>query len=210
MTDFQSDSHLERSKDVDIEHVLDRLAELEDIVSDDHERDEVQQVRSLLEHVPGTSTIHKYTSRDMGESFIGGLVFSLPLLVEDGVFDIASWFTEHTLGPVPIFLAANIAFVFILAAGLLYAVDIREVRVTKPLLGFIPRRLIGVLVISFVCAAGMMFMWGRLHEGDPSTTESFARATVIWASAALGAVLGDILPGESKGEDVSYLLQRQD
>lgn len=200
------DDPLEGPKDIAIEHVLDQLEELETFVSDEAERTEVQRVRSMLEHVPGTKTIHKYTSRDMGEAFVGGLIFSLPLLVEDGVFDIAAWFAAHTVGPLPIFLALNVIFVVAVATGLLYAVDIREVKITDPLLGIFPRRLVGVLVISFVCAAGMMLMWGRLHEGDPTALESLARATVIWASAVLGAVLADILPGESKGEDVTTLI----
>lgn len=194
--------HTTLPTDVDIDKVIDELEELEQKVSDDHERDEVRRVKTMLDYVPGTQVIHKYTTRDMGEAFIGGLVFSLPLLVEDGVFDIAEWFTQYTVGQVPLFLVANLLFIVVIAAGLLYAVDIREVRITNPFLGFIPRRLVGVLAISGVCAFGMMFLWGRLHEGDPSTLEAVSRGTVIWASAVLGAVLADILPGESKGSDI--------
>lgn len=198
---------MEQTKDVDIDHVLDQLDILESEVSDEHEREQVQQVRSMLEYVPGTSVINKYTSRDMGEAFVGGLVFSLPLLVEDGVFDIADWFAAHTVASVPIYLVLNVLFVIIVTAGLLYAVDIREVQITEPILGFLPRRLVGVLGISFACAFGMMFLWGRLHEGDPTTTEALGRTTVIWASAAIGAVLADILPGESKGEDINLIIE---
>lgn len=193
------------TKDIHIDQVLEELDALETKVSDDNERAEVQRVRSMLEYVPGTRTIHKYTSRDMGEAFVGGLVFSLPLLVEDGVFDIAEWFASVTVASIPVFFVLNIVFIVVVAAGLLYAVDIREVKITKPILGIFPRRLVGVLSISFICAFGMMFLWGRLHEGDPTTLEALSRATVIWASAALGAVLADILPGESKGEDISLI-----
>ena len=98
----------------------------------------------------------------------------------------------------------------IITAGLLYAVDIREVENPNPIFGIVPRRLVGLLVISFVCAFGMMFLWGRLQEGNPTALESFGRATVNWVSTALGAVLADILPGEGKGEDSSELLTDQD
>ncbi len=196
-------------KNIHIDEVLTQLDVLEETVSDDRERAEVQRVRSMLQYVPGTSTINKYTSRDMGEAFVGGLVFSLPLLVEDGVFDIAAWFVTHTVGPIPIFFVANLVFVLLVTTGLLYAVDFREVVISEPIFGILPRRLVGVLVISFTCAAGMMFLWGRLHEGDPTTLESLSRATIIWASAALGAVLADILPGESKGEDINIVLEEQ-
>lgn len=195
-----------RTTDIDVEHVLAELDVLESQIVDSEKRAKVQRVRRMVERVPGSNQIQKYTTRDMGEAFIGGLVFSLPLLVEDGVFEIAEWFAAYTIGPVPIFFTINILIIFGITAGLLYAIDFREVQISNPILGLVPRRLIGILVISFICAAGMMFLWGRLHEGDPTTLESIGRATVIWASAALGAVLADILPGESKGEDIGELI----
>lgn len=197
----------DQTKDVEIEHVLNQLDILESEVSDDYEREQVQQVRSMLEYVPGTEVINKYTSRDMGEAFVGGLVFSLPMLVEDGVFDIAEWFTTYTIASIPILLVLNVVFVVAIAAGLLYAVDFREVQISEPIFGLIPRRLVGVLAISFGCALGMMVFWGRLHHGDPSSLEAASRTTVIWAAAVLGAVLADILPGESKGEDINILIE---
>lgn len=200
---------LEGSSDIDIEQVLDHLDAIEHPLTAEEAHDEFRRVRQMLDYVPGTTTIHKYTGRDLGEAFIGGLVFSLPLLVEDGVFDIAEWFVNVTLWSIPIFFVLNVAFVVVVAAGLLYAVDIREVTIPDPVLGFIPRRLIGILAISFLCASGMMLLWGRLHEGDPTVLESIARATVIWASATIGAVLADILPGESKGEDLRRVFERE-
>ena len=191
---------------IDVQDVLQELEVLAEEVSDEAERREVHRIKKMVKHVPGSRYIDKYTTRDMGEAFIGGLVFSLPLLVEDGVFEIAEWFAAYTLGPIPIFFTINALLIVTITAGLLYVVDIREVAISNPILGIIPRRLVGILVISFACAFGMMFLWGRLHEGDPTPVESFGRATVIWASASLGAVLADILPGESKGEDISQLI----
>lgn len=196
--------------DYDVDDVYRQLQRIEETVDTDEEREEVERARTMLKRVPGSDHINKYTSRDMGEAFVGGIVFSLPLLVEDGVFEIAEWFTEHTVADIPILLVANILFIVILTAGLLYAVDFREVKITNPLLGFIPRRLVGVLAISFLVAAGSMLMWGRLHEEDPTTIEQFNRITVIWAAAALGAVLADIIPGESKGDDLSGMIGDED
>jgi len=48
-----------------------------------------------------------------------------------------------------------------------------------------------------------MVTWGRLFLDDPMNTAAFARITVVWAAAALGASLGDIHPGESKGTDLT-------
>lgn len=189
----------------EIRDVIAQLDELEDVVSSSEERREVQRTRRMLEMVPGSGRIKKYTSRDIAEGFVGGIIFSLPLLVEDGVFEIAEWFVDVTVGPVPIFLLVNTLFVVGLVAGLLYFTDIRDVQI-RLLFGFIPKRLVGVLTISFIVAAGTMLMWGRLHANDPTNLEALGRVTVIWAAAALGATLGDILPGESKGVDLGQMI----
>ena len=185
----------------DIDDVLRQLDELEETVSSAEERQGVQQTRRMLERVPGSKRIKKYTTRDVAEGAVGAIVFSLPLLVEDGVFEIAEWFTTVTVGPLPVFLVLNVTFIVALTAGLLYATDFRDV-VAHPILGIVPRRLVAVLTISFLVAGGMMYMWGRLHEEDPTQLEAFGRITVIWAAAALGATIADILPGESTGTDI--------
>lgn len=195
--------------DYDFQDVLDQLDELEAIVTSSEERREVQRTRRMIKRLPGSDRIKKYTSRDVAEGFVGGIIFSLPLLVEDGVFEIAEWFVEFFVGPIPLFLAINTVFIVGLVAGLLYYTDIRDIK-EPPLFGFIPKRLVGILGISFVVAWLTMFMWGRLAEpldgADPTTLEQLARVTVIWAAAALGATLGDILPGESKGEDLAEMI----
>lgn len=192
-------------RDTDIEDVLDQLEELEGIVDSGRERQEVRQTRRMLKRLPGSNRIRKYTGRDVAEGFVGGVLFALPLLVEDGVFSIAEWFVSVSVGPVPVFLVANVAFIMGLVSGLLYYTDVRSVQ-ERPLFGLVPRRLVGVLLISLTVAVGMMFLWGRLDAGDPTPMEALARITVIWAAAALGAALGDILPGESDGTDLSEMI----
>lgn len=196
--------------DPDIEDLLTKLETLETTVDADHERQKVRQTIALVERMPGsrafTRRVQKYTTRDMAESFVGAVLFSLPLLVEDGVFEIADYFVAVTVGGVPPFFIANAVFVIALTTGLLYYADFRDVQIHRPLFGVIPRRLVGVLAISFLTATLMMFMWGRLAEEDPTNFEALGRITVIWAAAAFGAALGDILPGESEGTDISNRL----
>ncbi len=189
----------------ELQDVFDQLDELEEAVTGSKELQAVRRTRRILERVPGSDRIKKYTSRDVAEGFVGGIIFSLPLLVEDGVFEIAEWFAEFSVGPLPLFLTVNVVFIVILVSGLLYYTDFREIKV-RLLFGFIPKRLLGILTVSFWVAFLTMFMWGRLHEQDPTTLEQLARVTVIWAAAALGATLGDILPGESKGKDIAELI----
>lgn len=185
----------------DIDDVLKKLDELEDSVSSSEERHDVRQARRVAERVPGSKRISKYTTRDVSEGAVGAIVFSLPLLVEDGVFDIATWFVETTVGPVPVYLAIHVAFVCAMTAGLLYATDFRDI-VATPIFRIVPRRLVAVLLVSFVVASAMMALWGRLQAGDPTALEAVARITVVWAAATLGATIADILPGESAGTDI--------
>lgn len=188
---------------VDVGDILDQLEELEDSITTSEGQEELRHTKRMVKHLPVTERISKYTGRDMGEAFVGSIIFGLPLLVEDGVFIIARYFLDSLVFGIPVFLVANAVFVVGLTTGLLYAVDFREVQITSPLFGLIPRRLVGVLTISFLTTAGLMVMWGRMFEGGPTSMEMFARITVIWAAASIGASLGDILPGESKGTDLT-------
>ena len=190
----------------DINDLRSKLDALKETVDEPHEREKVQQTISLVERMPGSSAfttrITKFTSRDMAEAFVGAVLFSLPLLVEGGVFEIATWFVEATYAGVPVFLFLHVAFVLTMTAGLLYYADFREIEVTHPILGVIPRRYAGILTVSLVTATFMLLLWGRLHEEDPTALEQLGRITVVWAAAAFGAGVGDILPGESKGDDL--------
>ncbi|PHQ37687.1 DUF2391 domain-containing protein [Halorubrum persicum] len=195
--------------DPDINDLLAKLDALRDTVDEGHEREEVRQTISLVERMPGsaafTTRITKYTSRDMAEAFVGSVLFALPLLVEGGVFEIAAWFAAVTPVGVPVLLLAHVGFVLVMTAGLLYFADFRQIAISHPILGFVPRRYAGILLVSLFTSAFMLALWGRLHEGDPTGLERISRVAVVWAAAAFGAGLGDILPGESQGEDISEL-----
>lgn len=189
----------ERPRETTIEDVLSQLEELEGTVDDPHERREVRQTISLVDRlsVDGVGErIRKLTRRDVAEAFVGSILLSLPLLVEDGVYDIGDHFVET-----PIFFALNVVFVASIAAGLLYYADFRDVAIHRPILGVVPRRFLAVLLISFTTATITMTLWGRV-EGWEDPSVALARISVIWAAAAFGAALGDILPGESRGTDM--------
>lgn len=189
--------------DVDVDDILSQLRNLERKMIDAEHQEDLEHARRMLRRLPGSDHIQKYTTRDMGEALVGSIIFALPLLVEDGVFLIADHFLTLLVAGVPVFLLANVGFVIVLTAGLLYAVDFREVKIMNPIFGVVPRRLVGVLLISLLASAGLMVMWGRMFLDDPTPAAAFARVTVVWAAAALGASLGDILPGESKGTDLT-------
>jgi len=163
----------------------------------------VRQTISLVERMPRTGAlaerIAKYTTRDLAESFVGAVLFALPLLAEGGVFDIAAWFAATTVAGVPVLLLGHVGFGFLATAALLYYADFRQIAIRHPIFGVIPRRYAGVPLVSLATASAMLLFWGRLHEGDPTALERAGRLAAVWAAAAFGAGLGDILAGESKG-----------
>ncbi len=186
-----------------MEDVLQQLDELEDTVDSAEEQKELNDVRIALERLPDTVSkrIEKYTTRDIAEGFVGSIIISLPLLVEDGVYDIGAHFVENTVMGVPVWLVGNITFIVVMTWALLYWADFRDVAEPNPFFGTIPRRLVGVLLISLFTSSLLMTLWGRV-EGWEDPLVAFARISVIWTAAAFGAVIGDILPGQSSGTEL--------
>ena len=186
--------------DVDIERVREQLETLEGTVDESHEQREVRHAIHLLDRLPASSIregIRKFTRRDIAEAFVGSVLISLPLLVEDGVFDIAAHFVET-----PVFFLLNTAFIVGMTAGLLYYAEFREVSVHRPVFGIVPRRLLAVMLVSLLSATLMMTLWGRIEPVSEPLVAA-GRISVIWTAAAFGAALGDILPGESSGADIN-------
>ncbi|WP_232686979.1 DUF2391 family protein [Halobacterium zhouii] len=190
----------------DVDDLLDQLQELQETVDSPDEQREVAEAMHLAAGLSSAGVlgehIQKYTTRDVAEAFVGAVIFAVPLLVEDGVNQIAAHFVNTQVAGVPLFFLVNAAFVATMTYGLVYWADIQNVEKRKPLFGVLPRRLVGILTVAFGTAALMMVLWGRIDvQADPFV--SVARVSVVWALAAFGAALGDILPGESEGENIA-------
>lgn len=192
--------------------VVERLESLEQTVDSPAERRKAGRIRRLgegLYHLEQQAVgdverrISRYTTRDVVESFVGSTVFTVPLLVEGGVADIAAHFATGLVYGVPAYFLVNVAFVVTVTAGLLYYAEFREVEVTL-LFGFVPRRLLAVLLISLCTATATMAMWGRLDPAQPFL--SICQVSVVWTAGAFGAGIGDLLPGESDAPDVGELV----
>lgn len=191
--------------ETEMDDVIEQLDELEETVDSAEELRELNDVRLALERLPGgefvEKRIEKYTTRDVAESFVGSILVSLPLLVEDGVFDIADHFVANTAVGVPVWLVGNVIFVTLVTWALLYWADFRVIAESDSVFGLVPYRVVGVLLISFSTAALLMTLWGRLG-GWTDPLLAFARISVVWTAAAFGAALGDILPGQSGGTEI--------
>lgn len=193
--------------------VVEKLESLEESVDSEDERQKARRIRRLGEQLYqferdalGTveKRISRYTSRDVIESFVGSTIFSMPLLVEGGVAVIGEHFATTLVYGVPVFFLANVLFVASITGGLLYYAEFREVEITYAF-GVVPRRLMAVLVISFLTAAGTMALWGRLDFSKPFL--AVCQISVVWTAGAFGAGLGDILPGQSEGHDIGEFIE---
>ncbi len=186
----------------DLDAHFDRLEE----AVEPADRKEVRRLRQLAldEVLEGflDEQIDKYTKRDIAEAFVGSIFFSIPFLVEDGVFDVADYFLSFRLGEFPVYFLLNAVFVFGMIGLVVYWAGPKNVVVSRPLFGFVPRRIVGIGIVSFLTAAGLMVLWGRVTAATPPM-EAVARISAVWTVASFGAALGDILPGESSGQDIN-------
>lgn len=189
-----------------VDAILEQFHSLESRAGDHEERHEMRHLRERTRHATLDDTfgdrIRKYTTRDIAEAFVGSIFFAVPFLVEDGVFDVAEYFLSFRVSGFPVFFLANAAFVLLMVTALVYWAGPQDVQVTRPIFGVVPRRMVGISLVSFLTAAALMTMWGRVADWhDPVV--AIARISVVWTVASFGAALGDILPGESSGDDIN-------
>jgi uncharacterized membrane protein len=177
--------------DSDMSDLFAELQELEDLVQSPAARDQVREtMRVAMEVETGLfgQVIRGYDRGDLAEALLGALVFGIPMFVEGGTNEVGEFVASH-----PGFLLATHAVALTLVIGILYIADIQDVRVHRPLFGLIPRRLVGVMTVPMVTALFMMTAWGRVSWGDPWL--AICTVSVAFVPMAIGAALGDILPG---------------
>ncbi|RQG98772.1 DUF2391 family protein [Natrarchaeobius oligotrophus] len=181
------------SNDATIDDLYEQLETLEETVDDPDERTEVRRTKTLVGRLSRNGTVNRviteFTGKDKAEAFLGSVVIGMPLLVEDGVIEIGEFLAET-----PAFFAGNVALAVALVVGILYVADFRDVRITDPYFGVVPRRPLWVLAIAFVTAAGMMTLWGRVTWDEPWV--NLCQVSVIFTAMAIGGSISDILSGE--------------
>ncbi|MFP8951866.1 DUF2391 domain-containing protein [Natrialbaceae archaeon A-arb3/5] len=181
------------ASDATIDELYDQLETLEETVDDPEERTEVRRTMKLVSRLSHNGTVNRvitsFSGKDKAEAFVGSVVIGMPLLVEDGVIEIGEF-----LAATPAFFVGNVLLAIGLVVGILYVADFRDVRITDPYGGVVPRRPTWVLAIAFVTAAAMMTLWGRVTWDEPWV--NLCQVSVIFTGMAIGGSLGDILPGE--------------
>lgn len=174
------------------DELLDHLEELEEVADS---REERRLVRESIRSARRAATprvfgrvIRGFDLRDAGEAFVGSVVFGIPMLVEQGTLEIGEFIASN-----PVYYVLTLLLGVGIPVGILYVVDFQRVEIVNPIFGVVPRRLVGILVISFGTAAVLMTVWGRVGWGEPWL--ALCQVTVTFVVMAIGASLGDILPG---------------
>ncbi|MFB6303911.1 MAG: DUF2391 family protein [Haloferacaceae archaeon] len=177
----------------DLGDVFDRLEELAETVDSPEEREHVEETMRLTAEASQSDAhfgrvIWGFDRGDAAEAFLGSFLFGIPMAVEGGTQEIGAFLAEH-----PLALLGTALFAVLLTIGVLYVADIQDVRIRNRLFGLVPRRLAGVLGISFLLAVAMLTVWGRVDWAAPVT--ALANVVVAFTPMGVGAALGDIIPG---------------
>jgi uncharacterized membrane protein len=170
---------------------LDELGELEEFVDTAEEREQVREAMRAVRRVrprPFGRLRDGFGLRDAGEALVGSVIFGIPMVVEEGTLEVGAYIAGR---PASVALTALLGLAFVL--GILRAVEFAQVE-DDLLFGLVPARLLGILAISGGAAVLLMTVWGRVDWTTPAVAASQTLVTAI--VMAVGASLGDILPGE--------------
>ncbi|MFC6871761.1 DUF2391 family protein [Halobellus marinus] len=181
-------------EDEELRQLLAEFDTLANTVDSPEEREQVRAARNAAvvaaqddDEIFG-QVIRGYDRADLAEALLGSLLFGIPMFVEGGTNEVGEFLAAR-----PPLLAGTVVGAVGLIIGILYVAEIQDVRVYKPILGIVPRRLVGVLCVSFVTAVVMMTAWGRVEWSSPLL--ALATVVVAFVPMSVGAALGDILPG---------------
>ena len=189
MADAEADGDSTDGDDADeVAALLDRLEELTDTPAEREQVREVVQARMGIDVEVFGRVVSGFDRGDLAEALVGSVVFGIPMFVESGTTEVGGHLVTHPAGTV-----ATLAGTIGIVVGILYVSDIQDVRVTEPLFGVVPRRLVGAVGVAFATAVAGMTIWGRVGWAEPGV--ALAGVTVAFVPMAIGAVLSDILPG---------------
>ncbi|PSQ11585.1 DUF2391 domain-containing protein [Halobacteriales archaeon QS_5_70_15] len=172
--------------------LFDELEALEAVADTPEERERVQETKRMMLRVQrGTlgRVISGFDRADAAESLLGSLLFGIPMFVGGGTGEVGAFVATR-----PLYFVGTLAFALGAVVGILYVAEFQDVRVRDPVLGIIPRKLLGVALVPALTAVVMTTAWGRV-DWAAQPWVSVCDATVAFVPVAIGSALGDILPG---------------
>lgn len=172
--------------------LFDELDELEDLVGSPEAKEQVRETMRVAMQASRGGTfgrvIKGFDRADLSEAMLGSLLFGIPMAVEGGTNEVGAFLATR-----PLFLLGTAAFAVAVVIGILYVADFQDVRIQNPILGVVPRRLVGVIGVAFLMSFVMMTGWGRVTWQTPWA--AVGDIVVAFVPMSIGAALGDILPG---------------
>lgn len=177
-------------EDPDIEDAIEQLEELGELVDRDVERRQVDRTIRVLQRAGRPRLVGRFTEGfgldDAGEALVGAVVFGIPMIVEDGTLTIGEFIAARAA-----YFVLTVGFGLLAIVGILQAVDFAQVE-EDLILGVVPRRLVGIVLIAVGAAAFLMTVWGRVSWADPWLAT--CQVTVVAVVMGLGGAIGDIVP----------------
>ena len=176
----------------DMGDVFDELDALEAVVDSPEELRRVRETKRMVltaQRGPFGRVISGFDRADAAEALLGSLLFGIPMFVEGGTNEVGAFVAAH-----PLYLLLTLGFTLSTVVGILYVADIQDVRVRNPILGLVPRKLLGVVAVAAFTAVVLMTAWGRV-DWAVQPWISVCDVAVAFFPMAIGSALGDILPG---------------
>jgi len=178
--------------------LFDELEELEMIVDSEAERRQVREAMRAAADAQDTGpavfgrVVWGFDREDLAEAALGSLLFGIPMAVEGGTREAGRHIAQH-----PLYFVGTLASAVAMTVGILYVADFQDVRIAHRIFGVIPRRLAGVTLTALGTAVALLTAWGMVEwSTDPGVVwESLCICSVAFVPMAIGAALGDILPG---------------
>jgi uncharacterized membrane protein len=171
--------------------LVEELTALKAATDDPAERERIEEALALATDLQPRgfgNVIYGFDRADAAEALLGALLFGIPMFVEGGTNEVGAFVAGR-----PAYLLGTLAGAVAVVHGILYVADFQDVRVRDRLFGLVPRRMAGVVAISFGTALVAMTAWGRVDWARPLL--ALATVSVAFVPMAIGAALGDILPG---------------
>jgi len=121
---------------------------------------------------------------DIAQEIIGALTFALPFLFTQEIWDIAKSLTmERAVGI--LILTLSIAYLFIAKA--------KVSNIEREELFHIPKRLLTVVLISYLTSAGLIYLYGINRLAEFSLTQYISATIIISTFAVIGAIAVDMV-----------------
>ncbi|WP_302080678.1 DUF2391 family protein [Salinibaculum rarum] len=191
-SDLADDDAVAPDDQPEMADLYEQLEDLEEMVDSQEVREHVRETMRMAVDIGSTAAfgriIRGYDRADVAEAVLGALLFGIPMFVEGGTNEVGAFIAGN-----PLYFAGTHVLALSIVISIIYVADIQDVRVHRPLFGLVPRRLVGVMTVSFVMAVVMMTGWGRVSWSDPWL--AVCTVSVAFVPMAIGAALGDILPG---------------